>query len=79
MRIKLIILFIAFTVGNLLLAVTPAFAQMRDFIPKDSVINQLDHNGLKNGLWQDNFFPYGEEGGKREVYYRNGIKRKKDL
>ena len=75
MRIKLRILFIAFTVGNLLLAVTPAFAQMRDFIPKDSVINQLDHNGLKNGLWQDNFFPYGEEGGKREVYYRNGIKR----
>ena len=75
MRIRLIIILIAFTTSNLLLAVTPSFAQMRDFIPRDSVINQLDHNGLKNGLWQDNFFPYGEEGGKREVYYRNGIKR----
>ena len=47
---------------------------MRDFIPKDSVINQVDHNGLKNGLWQDDFFPY-EVDGEKEVYYRNGIKR----
>lgn len=64
MRIKLIILFIAFTVCNLLLAVTPSFAQMRDFIPRDSVINQVDHNGLKNGLWQDNFSPMRKRAAK---------------
>lgn len=64
MRIRLIIILIAFTTSNLLLAVTPSFAQMRDFIPMDSVINQVDHNGLKNGLWQDNFFPMGKRAAK---------------